>query len=79
MKDSFWLEVYYNVEDVVPTNSTMVLIVFVILDLQEMQLDNVLENILLQLVVLMNNMITYTKFAYVNQITTESMANVKSQ
>lgn len=57
----------------------MVLIVFVILDLQEMQLDNVLENILLQHVVLMNNMITYTKFVYVNQITTESMVNVKSQ
>ncbi len=79
MKDLFWLEVCYNVEDVVLMNSTMVLIVFVILDLQEMQLDNVLENILPQHVVLMNNMITYTKFAYVNQITTELMVNVKSQ
>ncbi len=57
--------------------STMVFNVFATLDLQEMLQDNVYEKILCPAVVLMNNTITSSNFAYVNKITTESMINAK--
>lgn len=79
MMDMFWLETWFNAEDVELTNFTTVKIACVMLDSPETQLDNVSEEISFPHVEPMKSMIVSSRFVCVNKTSTESTVNASSQ